>query len=422
MLKKIKITKRLKAGAITRFLSKEQKNLLVSLVKNLSGRRIVHINATAVGGGVAEILKSLVPYLRALGLDIDWYAIDFRKNKRFFEVTNKIHNALQGAAVLISTEEWELYKKTNEKIAEHVKNIDYDLLVVNDPQPLYLAAYVNDNKPKIYYSHIDTSTPNNRVWRKILPVILSNYLLYIFSNREFVNQDLPRRKVRVFTPAIDPFALKQKIVPKSHARRYLKRFGVPEKGPLVVQVSRFDVWKNPYGLVKAFRRVEADYPDAHLLFVGLKEAKDNPEAEQVFRSVKNMVGKDKNIHLFFDAEKIGIKNIGLFTMYAQNGADIIVQNSIREGFGLTVSEALWKRKAVIGGPASGIRKQIRDGVNGYIVKSDKELAERIKELINSPSKRKELGERGREVVIKKFLFPRLVLDHLRVYWEAFRMK
>lgn len=416
MIREVKINKKLKSGGFVKFLDKKKRERLVSIARKLKGKKIIQINATPVGGGVAELLRSLIPYLRSLGIDASWYYLDPRFDRQFFKITNKLHNALQGANLKVTEEEWAIYQDVNRRAAKDIKKIGYDLLVVNDHQPAAVAHFLNETKPKIYYNHIDTSSPNHRAWFK-LRKILDYYAIYIFSNASFVNKTLPKDKVRIFAPAIDPFNIKQKIVPKAQARKYLAKFGLPAQGPLIAQISRFDVWKNPAGVLGAFRAIQDKYPKTQLAFVGLMEAMDNPEAIRVYKEIKEMVGKDSRVHLFFDPDP-RIKSIAEFTMYFQNAADIIIQNSIKEGFGLTVSEALWKKKAVIGGPASGVRKQIKDGWNGYIAKNDKELAEKMADLLESPAKRKKFGENGRKFVTQNFLFPRLVLDHLKAYEEV----
>lgn len=378
----------------------------------LRGKRVVHINATAVGGGVAEILKSLIPYLRSLGIESDWYALNQNIGKNFFAITNKIHNALQGAPVKITGQEWVEYNRISKLIAAELDKIDCDILAVNDPQPLFAGYYSHIGKHKIYFSHIDTSAVFKLVWKRLLPYIASFHKI-VFSNYDFVNGDLPRHKIKIFTPAIDPLSPKQKIIRKKDARLYLKRSGgIPAEHPLIAQISRFDVWKNPLGVIQAFRILQNSYPEARLALVGFNDTKDNPAAATVYKDIAAVAGKSREIFLFFDPKG---KNASEFTTMAQNGADIIVQNSAKEGFGLVVAEAMWKRQAVIGGPASGIQKQIQNGKNGFIVRTPEELAQKIVFLLSRPEKRKLLGESARRTVLEKFLFPRLVFDHLKLY-------
>jgi len=416
-LKKVILLKQIRPADFLKFMPERQKRDLLKQAFYLRGKRVVHINAVADGGGVAEILASLIPYLRSLGVESDWYFINPHVGKKFFEITNKIHNALQGAPVKINGREWAEYEQVSKHIATDIEKIDCDVLAINDPQPLLAGHYAHLNKHKIYFSHIDTSAVFKPVWKKFLPAVIS-YQRIIFSNRDFVNGNLPGRKVKIFTPAIDSLAPKQKIVPKKEARLYLKKHsGVPQNCPLIAQISRFDIWKNPMGVIQSFRIVQNTYPNAQLALVGFNTAKDNPAADMVYKDIASVAGKSRDIFLFFDPKG---KDVLEFTVMAQNAADVIVQNSIKEGFGLVVTEAMWKRQAVIGGPASGIRKQIRNGKNGFIVKSPEEMAQKIIFLLSHPAKRKLMGGLARKTVLENFLFPRLVLDHLKLYRSCLR--
>ena len=230
MLKKVKIKSKIKAKDFLKYLNSKQKKQLIKLSRFLKDKKIIHINATDLGGGVAEILKSFVPYLRALGIKIDWYVINPSFGEKLFVITNKIHDALQSMPAEISRKQWEFYEKVNKKIAEDLKKIKCDVLVINDPQPLFAKKYLDDNKAWIYRSHVDTSTAYKKVWNKVLPVI-REYDGTIFSNKAFVHKSFPKNKVHIFTPAIDPLSLKQKIVSKNKAKRYLKHRYLPIKFP-----------------------------------------------------------------------------------------------------------------------------------------------------------------------------------------------
>ncbi len=411
-LEKVILSKQIRRADFVRFMPARQKKELSEQASCLRGKRVVHINAVADGGGVAEILVSLVPYLRSLGVESDWYFINPIIGKNFFKITNKIHNALQGAPVKINRREWADYERASRRIAADIEKIDCDILAVNDPQILLAGHYAHLNKHKIYFSHIDTSSVFKPVWKKLLPAI-KFYHRIVFSNRDFVSGSFPGRKVKIFTPAIDPLAPKQKIVPQKEARLYLKKHGgVPQNCPLVAQISRFDIWKNPMGLIQSFRIVQNTYPSAQLALVGFNTAGDNPTAAAVYKDIAAVAGKSRDIFLFFDPKG---KDVLEFTVMAQNAADVVVQNSTKEGFGLVVTEAMWKRQAVVGGPALGIRKQIRNGKNGFIVKSPEEMAQKIIFLLSHPTEGKRLGNSARKTVLDNFLFPRLVLDHLKLY-------
>lgn len=411
-LKKIVLSKQIPPASFLKFLPARQKKELLRQASYLQGKRVVHVNAVADGGGVAEILTSLIPYLRSLGIESDWYFINPDVGKRFFEITSKIHDALQGATVKINGQEWTEYERTSRLIASDIDKIDCDILAINDPQVLLAGHYTHLKKHKIYFSHIDTSSVFKPVWRKLLPAI-KPYHRITFSNRDFVNGNLPRNKIKIFTPAIDPLAPKQKIVSKKEARLYLKKYGgIPTRCPLIAQVSRFDIWKNPMGVIQSFRIVQNTYPNAQLALVGFNTAKDNPASATVYKDIAAVAGKSRDIFLFFDPKD---KNALEFTVMTQNAADVIVQNSVKEGFGLVVAEAMWKRQPVIGGPASGIRKQIRNGKNGFIVKSPEEMAQKIIFLLSNPAEKRMMGKSARKSVMENFLFSRLVLNHLKLY-------
>ena len=416
IFKKVQVDNNIYSKDFLKFLGFWDKRNLLKTAKKLKNKKIIHINAVSTGGGVAELLKSLIPYLNSLGINSSWYAIDNKEiSKDFFHFTNKLHNALQGSSVEFTDEEWDLYRNLNRKMAAELVELDYDILVINDPHSLFTRKYIDGPGKEIYYSHIDTSTANKNAWKEVLPV-MNLYEETIFSNRDFVNKDLIKKKVNIFAPAIDPLSIKQKIVSREEAKKYLSQFGIKEDIPLIVQVSRFDVWKNPLGVVEAFRLVQNSNPNVQLALVGIKEAKDNPQADKVHQDVAYIAAGDPNISLFFDS--LGIKDIAEFTMMMQNGADIIVQNSIKEGFGLTVTEAMWKEKPVIGGSASGIKKQIHDEENGFITNTSEELAEKIVFLLKDPKVAEVMGKNAKESVRKNFLFPRLVLDHLKLYESA----
>ncbi|RME59509.1 glycosyltransferase [Candidatus Parcubacteria bacterium] len=417
MLTPIRLRTTIKRRDILSFALPQQRQLLQRTSKLLEGSRVVHVNATSKGGGVAELLRSLVPHLRALGIHAQWYVIHPPAAANFFAITNLLHNSLQGENVHLTRAQWQHYFSVNKALAAELAQLRADLFVINDPQPLAAGALSVASRA-VYYSHIDTSSPQPSSWRNLLPLLLK-YRATVFSNKSFVNHEIPHSKVIVFPPAIDPHALKQQLVPRTKARRYLRKFGIPEEGPLIVQVSRFDIWKNPLGVIAAFRKVQHKFPKAHLALVGFHTADDNPAAAAVYHKVKKSVGRDPHIHLFFHPRRI---RISFFTMMAQNAADIVVQNSIREGFGLTVAEAMWKRKPVIGGPASGIRLQIQHGISGFIAPSTARLASLLELLLRNPQERRKIGNNARARVREHFLFPRLLADHLLLYAKLLASK
>ncbi|MFA5420427.1 MAG: glycosyltransferase [Patescibacteria group bacterium] len=418
-LKRVIIKKEIKKVQFLKYLSKQQRDIFIKSTKDFYGKKIIHINATAKGGGVAELLQSIIPYSKSLGIQSEWYVINPNIGGNFFKTTNKFFDGLQGREVEINNSDWREYEVKSRLMAKEIDKIDCDILVIHDTQPL-LAGYLSQVKcRKIFYNHVDTSCPFNKVWNKLYDTI-NSYQEIIFSNKDFVNNNLDKNKVKIFTPAIDPLSKKQEKVSRDKARRYLSEKGdIPQKGSLIVQVSRFDHWKNPIGLIEAFRLMKENnllLNDTKLALVGFNSAKDNPLAEIAFKEVLDFTSKDNNIYLFYRPSG---KNIIEFTMMAQNAADIVVQNSIKEGFGLTVSEAMWKGKAVIGGPASGIRKQIVNGKNGLIAKDVKDLAKKMEILLLNPKKRRGLGIEAKKKVRDSFLFSRFIVDFLKVCFSSF---
>lgn len=411
-LKEVKIEKKINKSDFLKFSSIKERKQILKLAKELEHKKIVHINATAEGGGVAEILNSLIPYSKALNLKASWYVIDEKIGGNFFKTTNKFFNGLQGDEVKISQADFKEYEKKSQAIAKEIDKLKADILIINDTQPL-LAGFLAKVSKKVFYSHVDSSRPNEKLWNKLLPYF-KDYKKIVFSNRDFISQDKSlRKKTIIFPPAIDPLALKQKIIAKKSARAYLKEKGnIAIDGPLIVQVSRFDDFKNPYGLIKAFSSLVNDYKEAKLALVGFNVAKDNPASKLAFLKAKVMAKDLKNIYLFYEPKDLLVEE---FSMMSQNAADIIVQNSHKEGFGLTVSEAMWKEKPVIGGPASGIRKQIRHYKNGLIANNSVELVNFLKELLENKEKRKKLSKAGKKTVKENFLMSRLLLDHLSLY-------
>ncbi len=395
-----------------KFSSYKEKKELNKLSSDLKSKKIIHINATAKGGGVAEILNSLIPYSQAMGVDMQWYVINPKIGAKFFEITNKFFHGLQGKKINVSEAEWREYEKKSQIMAREIDKLKADILVINDSQPL-LAGFLAKNSTKVFYSHVDSSFPDKNLWKKFLPFI-KNYKKIVFSHKEFVSKEKSlQKKTVIFPPAINPLALKQKKIAKKTARKYLNEKGnIPIYFPLVVQVSRFDAWKNPIGLIEAFIKLQKKHKNAQLALVGFNIAKDNPAAELAYINTKLAAKGNKNIHLFYHPKSNDVEE---FSMMAQNGADIVVQNSYREGFGLTVSEALWKKKAVIGGPASGIKEQIKHNKNGLIANNSTELLNYLHKLIENKQKSIKLGSEGKKTVKKKFLLNRLLLDHFKLY-------
>jgi len=387
---------------------------ILDLTQDLKGLKVVLINSTPRGGGVAEILKSLVPLMKGVGINAFWHVIP--PGRKFFKLTKELHNALQGKEFKLGFESRRLYQHHMERSAEMMLDMKADLWVVHDPQPAGIIHYLPRFHPSISHIHIETSNPNPDAWNFIEGFVLM-YDRIIFSAKEFIPPTLPKNKVVVFPPAIDPLSDKNKPLSLSTAKVILESFGIDPSKPLVSQVSRFDPWKDPVGVIKAYYLAKNKIPNLQLALLGLFLAHDDPEAMRVFREVKKHAKGDPDIFMFSDPGELGSLKVGIFVNAFQVGSDVILQKSIREGFGLTVAEAMWKGKPVIGGKVGGIKLQIKNGKNGFLVKSPEEAAQRIVELIKKPKLAQKLGKEAKKTVREKFLMPRLLRDYLRLFKE-----
>lgn len=378
-----------------------------ALAEPLKSARVLHLNATPYGGGVAEILRSEVPLLRDVGLSVEWRIIN--GDQAFFSVTKAIHNGLQGASAGVTPLQWETYlaqSMVNARQLEH----DYDLVVIHDPQPLAIPSLAGKGHARwVWRCHIDTYAPNPDVWQRLRPYV-EPYDAAVFTLKDFVPPDFPVTRVEIIPPAIDPESPKNLILDPTLADRVLRWTGVDPDRPLVTQVSRFDPWKDPLGVISAYRIVRDEVPDCQLALVG-SMALDDPEAWAVYRQILDAVGGDRDIHVLTNL--LGIGNIEVNSF--QSLSDVGVQKSIREGFGLVVSETLWKGTPVVAGRAGGIPLQLEEGVSGYLIDSIEECAHRILDLLRDPVTARAMGQRGREWVRRRFLLTRLLADELSLY-------
>jgi trehalose synthase len=381
-----------------------------SYAEKLKGAKVYHLNATAVGGGVAEILAGLVPLMKDLGIDAEWLTIP--PDDDFFNVTKEMHNTLQGKKADLTPEQEGIYTRYNERLAKLMKDTKPDLWLIHDPQPAASIHFLNDRVPAIWRCHIDTTNRRESVWN-FVKKFLDKYRYFVFSLEQFVPRDLDKKRVVVSPPAIDPLSVKNVAMEESEAKKVIGQCGVDPSRPLITQVSRFDPWKDPKGVIDAFRLARREIDGLQLAMVGLIIAHDDPEAFEIFDDVKEYAGDDPDIHLFADPENIPVDN-DTFVKAFQGGSDVIMQKSIREGFGLVVTEALWKGKPVIGGNVGGIKLQIENGVNGFLVGSSEEASEKAVYLLKHPEKLVEMGKNAREVVRRKFLLPRLLCDYLHL--------
>jgi trehalose synthase len=379
-----------------------------SLAEPLRGRRMLHLSATAFGGGVAEIQYTLIPLLNDVGIEAEWRVIQGRDE--FFDVTKTIHNALQGDSRGLSPEQREVFEAYNRMNAEELEDADeWDLIVVHDPQPVAIPSFLQTRRPHwVWRCHIDLSTPNREVLDTLAP-FFANYDAAIFHRRQYVPASEHIQRAVIWPPAIDPLAPKNMALAAEDAAYIVDQFGIDPERPLLVQVSRFDPWKDPLGVIDAYRGVKQRYPEVQLALVG-SMAHDDPEGQEFWNLTMEHCGDDPDIHMFSNLNNVGAVEVNAF----QVQADVCIQKSIREGFGLTVSEALWKARPTVGGAVGGIVAQITDGETGYLVSSAEECAARCVQILDDPANARAMARRGKEYVRTHFLTPRLVRDWLRL--------
>ncbi len=372
----------------------------------LKGARILHINATAYGGGVSELLRSSVPLLLNLGLTVDWEVITGRQD--FFRATKALHNGLQGAPQALSEAEQTAYLDCAQENAEALDG-NYDFIVVHDPQPAALPMLHGRGDARwVWRCHIDTSEPNSDIWAFLRPY-LAEFDAAVFTMAEFVPPDLPVEHVEAIAPAIDPLSPKNLDLDVNTARQILDWIGVELPGRLVTQISRFDAWKDPLGVIAAYRLVREEIPELQLALVG-SMALDDPEGWEVYGQVSEHAAQDPLIHLYTNLTGVGNVEVNAF----QRLSEVVVQKSIREGFGLVVSESLWKGTPVVAGRAGGIPMQMPEGIGGLLVDSVEECAAGMLRLLRHRELADQLGQSGRAHVREHFLLPRLLMEELRL--------
>ena len=388
----------------------EKINNLKKLSKSLKNKKIMHVNATAYGGGVAELLKTQVPMMQSLGIDIDWYVISAKPE--FYDVTKMFHNTLQGNPGELTQEQKDIYLEAIKNNAEDDIFSKYDYVIIHDPQPLALIDYVKNRKGKwIWRCHIDTSEPNEDVWNFIYPYI-QNYDAVIFTLDEFVKEDADFQNLTFIPPSIDPLSPKNTSMKEDAIDKIFYKYNIDRNRPLITQVSRFDPWKDPNGIIEIYRNIKAKQlkygvSGLQLLLAG-SMANDDPEGLEIYDTILRKSGEDFDIHVYSNFHGVGDEEIKAF----QYASDVILQKSLKEGFGLTVSEALWKEKPVIGGKVGGIKLQIQDGVNGFLVSNILEATEKTLYLLQNPDIATEMGKTGKQTVKDKFLSTREIEDYL----------
>jgi trehalose synthase len=379
------------------------------LAEPLKGRRVVHLSATAFGGGVSEILYTLVPLMRDVGLEVEWQVIYGREE--FFNATKIMHNALQGNPQDLTEDQWATWSQYNEMNARELSR-GWDVCIVHDPQPAALYKLVPEKaRGWVWRCHIDVSTPNPDTMKRLLPFIES-YPQSLFHVQGYVPAGM-NGGVNIVPPAIDPLAPKNMALSLEDAVFVCKQFGIDTSRPMICQVSRFDPWKDPLGVIDAYRIVKADMPDVQLALVG-SMASDDPEGWDFYNSTLAHADGDPDIHILNNFNNVGAIEVNAF----QSLAEVVIQKSTREGFGLTVSEALWKGRPFIGGNVGGIPLQVVDGESGYLVDNVDACAARILDILGDPALGKSLGLRGKEHVRAHFLTPRYLRDYLKIFHEV----
>ena len=384
---------------------------VVDLGERLKGARVLHVSATSFGGGVAEILYTLVPLMRDAGLETEW-DIMFG-SEPFFNVTKSFHNALQGADYDLSIEDRAIYEEYNRISAEALQKAgeEWDIMFVHDPQPALVKYFSEGLSPQtkwIWRCHIDTSTPNRQVLDYLLPHI-TDYDAQIFTMEDYTPPDVHLPGLTIIPPAIDPLSPKNMALSADDARYIVSQFGVDAARPFMVQVSRFDPWKDPLGVIDAYRLVKEEVPEIQLVLIG-SMAHDDPEGWDYWYKTVNYADGDRDIFLFSNLTNVGAIEVNAF----QSIADVVIQKSIREGFGLVVTEALWKARPLVASRVGGIPMQV-DAGGGMLVDTIPEVAAACTKLLRDRDFAREIGRHGKEHVRTHYLTPRLLRDDLRLF-------
>jgi len=390
--------KLVRAEDYARFVGEETVERVLNKAWALRDRHVVHVNSTYYGGGVAELLASKTLLMNGLGIKTGWRVI--QGSPDFFSVTKKMHNALQGDTINLTEQKKKIYESV---IAENAirNHLEHDIVVIHDPQPLALIKHYRKLGPWIWRCHVDLTEPHAGLWN-YLKEYVEHYDAAVFSLKEFSRKiDTPQL---FFLPAIDPFTIKNRDLTEKEIDERLDHYKIPTDLPLVVQISRFDRWKDPEGVIRAFKIARKEV-DCTLVLLG-NIATDDPEGSQLYDS---LVEQREERIIILSRQDTALVNA------LQRRAAVVLQKSIREGFGLTVTEAMWKGTPVIGGKVGGIRHQIADGENGYLVSSEEEAAARLVTLLKDKDLRRRMGRKARESVTRDFLMIRLVEQYLDMF-------
>ncbi len=389
----------------------DEVNRVLELADNIKSYSITHVNSTSFGGGVAELLQSLIPLFKSLGINAMWEVIE--APQEFFKVTKKIHNALQGKELTLKAEEWSLYLNVNKENAEKILKLNSEVIIVHDPQPLPIRRFSIDERLWIWRCHIDLSNPYEHVFSMILD-LLKDYDASIYHMREFIHPQIPTPKKYVMPPSIDPLSDKNKHISESIIERIVSKYGVSPDNPIILQVSRYDPWKDPFSVIDVYRLIKKKIPNVQLVLIGAL-AHDDPEGLTYYEMVKKYASNDRDIYILTNMDGVGALEVNAF----QRAATVILQMSIKEGFGLSVTEALWKGKPVVARPSGGIKLQVIDGVTGFLVRSVSEAYEKTLYLIKNPDVRLRLGRNARVHVLNNFIITKHLIRYMKILNEVY---
>ena len=386
-----------------KIVEKSEINRIHAEAEKLSGKHITCVNSTYQGGGVAEILNSIVPMFDQVGVDFEWRILHGTPD--FFTISKKFHNALQGSTINLSQRKKDIYYETNRRFSSF-SHLDHDLVIIHDPQPLPLISFYEKKQPWIFRCHIDISNPNQEVWN-YLKEYIQKYDHFVVSLPEYKKNDLSIPQ-SVIHPAIDPLTAKNKPVSETKIYKYLEKFGIDCKKPIISQVSRFDPWKDPIGVVKVFERVRKKMI-SQLVLLG-QFATDDPEGQKILQSLQKKVEKSP----FKSDIKLLVVDNAFLVNCLQRASSVVIQKSLKEGFGLTVTEALYKGTPVVASKVGGIPLQVIDGENGFLHNPHdlNSFSNSIIKLLKDEKLRTTMGKAGKEHVKKNFLITRLMLDWL----------
>ncbi len=384
-----------------------------ALAERLRGARVLHVNATAFGGGVAEILATMVPLLNDVGLDADWQVI--KGADEFFNVTKAMHNSLQGMYydwTPAMRDTWLNYNRVNAEFFDE----EYDFVVIHDPQPAAIPTFLQERDGRrpgkwVWRCHIDLTAAQVQVWDLLRPHI-EGYDAAIFTLPDYAKDDLASPRIFAIPPAIDPLSPKNADLPRSTVNDILARYGVDPARPMITQISRFDPWKDPLGVIDVYRAAKREFPDLQLVLIA-SMASDDPEGWDWYERTVRRAGEDFDIHILSNLNGVGNIEVNAF----QRAARVVLQKSIREGFGLVVSEALWKGRPVVAGNVGGIPLQIEDGRTGFLVNSADECLEKLLYLLQHQVEADRMGAAGVEFVRDRFLMTRYLRDYLDMFGQ-----